>query len=302
MDNRNFDVPRGDIITGGHLACLGCGVPIAMKMALKALGPRTTVVVPASCYSVIDGQYPNSATGVPYVHVPIAAAASTASGIRNGLDMVDDEESSVLVWAGDGGTYDIGFQGLSGAAERNENIIYTCYDNEAYMNTGVHCSSASPYLAWTNTTPITDPKSVPKKRIDFIMAEHGIPYVATASIAYPDDIYRKFLKAKKIRGMRFIRILTSCPPGWKMSNDDTVRAARLAVQTRIFPVFEIENGKIQITKNPEKKPVEEYLKLQGRFKHLTSDDIQAIQNLVDREWDELNARVTISESLKPVKL
>ena len=290
MENINFDVPRGDIISGGHLACLGCGVPIAMKMALKALGPKTTVVVPASCYSVIDGLYPSSATGVPYVHVPIAGAAATATGIRNGLDMVDDEESTVLVWAGDGGTYDIGFQGLSGAAERNENFIYTCYDNEAYMNTGVHRSSASPYLAWTNTTPVSDPKKQPKKRIDFIMAEHGIPYVATASVAYPDDIYRKFLKAKKITGMRFIRILTSCPPGWKMANDDTIRAARLAVETRIFPVFEIENGKLTININPEKKPVEEYLMVQGRFKHLSREDIKNVEVYVNHQWKNLTAR------------
>ena len=124
MENKNVALPRGDIMSGGHLACLGCGVPSAMKIVLKALGPKTTVVVPACCFSVIDGYYPNSATGVPYMHVPIAAAAATATGIRNGLDMTGDEESTVLVWAGDGGTYDIGFQGLSGAAERNENIIY----------------------------------------------------------------------------------------------------------------------------------------------------------------------------------
>lgn len=301
MERKNFQVPDGEIMKGGHLACLGCGVPIAMKLALKGLGPKTVVVVPASCYSVIDGPYPFSATGVPFVHIAIPGAAAAATGIRSGLDMVGDDESTVMVWAGDGGTYDIGFQGLSGAAERNENILYTCYDNEAYMNTGIHRSSSSPYLVWTNTTPTTDPKKVPKKRIDFIMAEHGIPYVATASIAYPDDIVRKFEKAKNIKGMRFIRILTSCPPGWKMSNDHTIKVARLAVQTRIFPLFEIEHGKMTINNIHDRRPVEEYLSLQGRFKHLSLENIQQIQKQIDTEWETLAARANIFHPVSSVQ-
>jgi pyruvate/2-oxoacid:ferredoxin oxidoreductase beta subunit len=254
---------------------------------LKGLGRKTILVVPACCYSVIDGTYPYSASGVPLIHVPIPSSAAVSSGIRAGLDMIGDTDTSVVAWSGDGGTYDIGFQALSGASERNENIIYVCYDNEAYMNTGIHRSSASPLLAWTTTTPVSSPKNVPKKNIDFILAEHGIPYVATASIAYPDDMIRKFITAKNIKGTRFIHILTPCPIGWKTSPSQTVKIARIAVQTGIFPLFEIKYGEIIINYKIKDKPVEEYLKLQGRFSHLKKKEIITIQKDIDKNWKRL---------------
>jgi pyruvate/2-oxoacid:ferredoxin oxidoreductase beta subunit len=201
--------------------------------------------------------------------------------------MIGDTDTSVVAWSGDGGTYDIGFQALSGASERNENIIYVCYDNEAYMNTGILRSSASPLLAWTTTTPVSSPKNVPKKNIDFILAEHGIPYVATASIAYPDDMIRKFITAKNIKGTRFIHILTPCPIGWKTNPSQTVKIARIAVQTGIFPLFEIKYGEIIINYKIKDKPVEEYLKLQGRFSHLKKKEIITIQKDIDKNWKRL---------------
>jgi pyruvate/2-oxoacid:ferredoxin oxidoreductase beta subunit len=287
MNKKTFEIPEIDLLCMGHMACTGCGVPLAMKFMLKGLGRKTILVVPACCYSVIDGTYPYSASGVPFVHVPIPSSAAVSSGIRAGLDMIGDTDTSVVAWSGDGGTYDIGFQALSGASERNENIIYVCYDNEAYMNTGIHRSSASPLLAWTTTTPVSSPKNVPKKNIDFILAEHGIPYVATASIAYPDDMIRKFITAKNIKGTRFIHILIPCPIGWKTSPSQTVKIARIAVQTGIFPLFEIKYGEIIINYKIKDKPVEEYLKLQGRFSHLKKKEIITIQKDIDKNWKRL---------------
>jgi len=287
MNKKTFEIPEIDLLCMGHMACTGCGVPLAMKFMLKGLGRKTILVVPACCYSVIDGTYPYSASGVPLVHVPIPSSAAVSSGIRAGLDMIGDTDTSVVAWSGDGGTYDIGFQALSGASERNENIIYVCYDNEAYMNTGIHRSSASPLLAWTTTTPVSSPKNVPKKNIDFILAEHGIPYVATASIAYPDDMIRKFITAKNIKGTRFVHILTPCPIGWKTSPSQTVKIARIAVQTGIFPLFEIKYGEIIINYKIKDKPVEEYLKLQGRFSHLKKKEIITIQKDIDKNWKRL---------------
>jgi len=287
VNKKIFEIPEEDILCKGHMACIGCGVPLAMKFMLKGLGRKTILAVPACCYSVIDGTYPFSASGVPFVHVPIPAAAAVASGIRAGLDIVGDTETTVVSWAGDGGTYDIGFQALSGASERNENIIYVCYDNEAYMNTGIHRSSASPFLAWTTTTPLSSPKNVPKKNIDLIMAEHKIPYIATASIAFPDDFIRKFAVARDTKGMRFIHILIPCQSGWKTNPSKTVKIARLAVQTGIFPLYEIKSGKITLNYNEKNIPVEEYFKLQGRFSHLKKKDIINIQRDVDRNWKKI---------------
>jgi len=287
MNRKIFDIPEEEVLGRGHMACIGCGVPLAMKFMLKALGKKTIIVVPACCYSVIDGVYPYSASGVTFIHVPIPSAAAVSCGIRAALDMINDTETQVVAWAGDGGTYDIGFQALSGASERNENIIYVCYDNEAYMNTGIHRSSASPFLAWTTTTPVSSPKNVPKKNIDFIMAEHGIPYVAAASVAFPDDIIKKFTTAKNIKGMKFIHVLTPCPTGWKANPSQSIKIARLAVQTGIFPLFEIKKGEFTLNYSEKNKPIEDYFKLQGRFKHLKKKDLVRIQKDVDRRWKKI---------------
>jgi pyruvate/2-oxoacid:ferredoxin oxidoreductase beta subunit len=193
-----------------------------------------------------------------------------------------------MAWAGDGGTFDIGLQSLSGSAERNDDIIYVCYDNEAYMNTGIQRSSATPFLSWTTTTPNPVFKDTPKKDIMEIMAAHRVPYAATASPAYPEDFLKKMRKAKETKGLRFIHILSSCPPGWKFPSELSVRISRLAVETKIFPLFEIENGrKYTLTVVPKGLPVGGYLKLQGRFGHLSGEQLAAIQENVDEEWSVL---------------
>lgn len=287
-----LSIPQEEVMGHGHLACQGCGATLAMRYTLKAFGRNTILSIPACCWSVIDGPFPHSAVGIPLFHTAFETAAATASGIKAGLD-IQGKDSNVVAWAGDGGTYDIGIQALSGAAERDEDIIYICYDNEAYMNTGVQRSGATPYKAWTTTTPVKHPKDRPKKDMVAIMAAHRIPYIATASIAYPEDLIAKLQKAKGIKGTKFLLIITPCPPGWKSNPQDTVKLARLAVTTKIFPLLEIENGEVwRLTKKIRRpKEVIEYLKLQGRFKHLTEDDVQEIQNNVDEDWDRLMEKV-----------
>ena len=275
-------------MTSGHLACQGCGGANAMRFALKALGEKTVMVMPACCWSVINGPFPHSAITAPIFHTAFETAASTASGIRAGLDMRGDTETHVLAWAGDGGTFDIGLQALSGAAERNENIIYCCYDNEAYMNTGIQRSSATPTGAWTMTTPQGHVKERPKKRILDIMVAHGIPYVATATIADPTDLMEKFRKAKEMEGMRFLHVFAPCPTGWKAPPDMTIELARRAAASRIFPLVEVYDGRRwEVNKDIPKRPVKDYLEPQGRFKELTDEDIAHVQQQVDANWEIL---------------
>jgi pyruvate/2-oxoacid:ferredoxin oxidoreductase beta subunit len=288
MINMEKRFPEEEHLSSGHLACSGCGAAIGMRYALKALGDETVVVIPASCWSIVPGVAPHTAFRVTAYHVAFETAASTATGIKAGLEMRGDTSATVMAWAGDGATFDIGFQALSGAAERNDDFIYVCNDNEAYMNTGTQRSSATPYLAWTTTTPVGQPKAEKKKNIMEIMAAHQIPYAATASIAYPEDFFDKMNKAKGIRGFRFIHLLSTCPTGWRIPSQLSVKAARLAVLTRIFPLYEVENGEhYTINCKPEFHPVKEYLKLQGRFAHLTDPQIESIQETVNKGWEKL---------------
>jgi pyruvate/2-oxoacid:ferredoxin oxidoreductase beta subunit len=286
------EVPREDLLTSGHLACPGCGAPIAMRLVLKALGPRTIVTLPACCWSIIAGPYPQSSLKVPLYHTAFETGGAVASGIKAALSVRGDDETSVMAWAGDGGTFDIGIQALSGAAERNEDIIYCCYDNEAYMNTGIQRSSSTPWGAWTTTTPAGHPESHPKKDMMAILAAHRIPYAATASVAYPVDLLQKVTKARSIRGTRFLQILSPCPPGWKCEDEESIHLARMAVQTRIFPLMEVENGeRWRFTVEHAGDPVEPYLRKQGRFRHLTDEQIGQIQADVDARWEVLKRRV-----------
>jgi pyruvate/2-oxoacid:ferredoxin oxidoreductase beta subunit len=290
-------LPEEELMTPGHLGCQGCGAALGMRHVLKALGEKTIIVLPACCWSIIAGPFPYSAVKVPVLHTAFETAASTACGVRAALDVQHDRETTVLAWAGDGGTFDIGLQALSGVAERNENILYVCYDNEAYMNTGIQRSSATPSGAWTTTTP--GRKEHPKKDIMQIMAAHRIPYAATASVAYPKDLFRKVRKARSIQGTRFIQLLTPCPPGWKIAAELSVRLARLAVLSRVFPLYEIEEGSrytLSAVENPE--PVTEYLKAQGRFHNLTSADFAAFQEEVDRSWARLRSLAADWEAQK----
>ncbi len=286
-------IPQEEIMSSGHLACQGCAGALAMRYMLKVFGKKTMLAVPACCWSVIDGPWPYSAVSVPLFHTAFETAAITASGLKAGLVAQGINDVNVVAWAGDGGTFDIGFQAISGAAERNDDILYVVYDNEAYMNTGIQRSSATPYGAWTTTTPANHPKDRPKKDLVEIIAAHRVPFVATASVAYPEDLIKKFEKAKNTKGFKLIHIFAPCPTGWKMAPELSIESARLAVQTRVFPVYEVENGvhyKLNINvKNP--KPVGEYLKIQGRFRHLKEDDYKVIQENVDREWELLMRKV-----------
>ncbi len=269
----------------GHLACAGCGAALAMKLATKALGEHLRVVIPASCWSIIVGRHPDATLKVPVIHSTFEVAPSIATGIKAALDTLGQKNITVMVWAGDGATYDIGFASLSAAAERNEDIIYVCYDNEAYMNTGIQRSSSTPYGAWTTTTPYG--KQEFKKDIINVMRAHKIPYIATATVAYPQDMIEKFKKAKDIKGFRFILVLSPCCPGWGIQENQTVLISRLAVETGIFPLLEIENGKLKVTHYPSFIAVEEYLKLQKRFATITPEGIEEIKKFVEENWKNL---------------
>jgi len=297
-----YDVAEQELMTPGHVACPGCGGPMAVRYALKALGDNTVLIIVASCWSIIAGPFPYSALQVPVLHTLFATGGSVASGVKAGLEARGLKDTTVLTLAGDGGTFDIGVQALSAAVERNDDFIYMCYDNEAYMNTGIQRSSATPWGAWTTTTPVRHPKDQPKKDMVAIMAAHRIPYTATATVAYPEDLIRKVAKAKDIHGSKFLHVLSPCPSGWKSEPAQSVLLSRLAVESCIFPLYEIEHGdKYTITVWPRQKvPVEKYLRLQGRFAHLTMEQIQQIQENVDEEWRKLVDKARASGQEIPI--
>ena len=285
-------IPEQELVRSGHLACPGCAGALAMRLVLKALGPKTIVVLPACCWSIIAGPYPQSSLGVPLYHTAFETGGAAASGVKAALEMRGDTETTVMVWAGDGGTFDIGLQALSGAAERNEDFLYCCYDNEAYMNTGIQRSSATPRGAWTTTTPTARPQQTQKKDILGILAAHRIPYAATASVSHPADLVAKAARAKAIKGTRFLHILAPCPPGWKCGDDETIALARLAVERRVFPLLEVEHGtEWRFTAEHPGGPIEPYVKRQGRFRHLGEADLAAMQAEVDARFGLLERRV-----------
>jgi len=280
-----LDALDKELMCSGHVGCPGCGATIAMRFVLKALGEKTVMVLPACCWSVIAGPFPQSSLKIPVIHTAFETGGATASGVRAALDMKGDTETTVITWAGDGGTFDIGFQALSGAVERNEDFIYACYDNEAYMNTGIQRSSSTPYGAWTTTTTGADWKKLRKKNIVEALVAHRIPYAATANIAFPEDLIRKVKKAKAIKGSKFLHIYASCPTGWRIPSEMSIKIARMAVQTNIFPLYEVENGvNYTINYKPREYLVREYFKLQGRFRHLKDTDLEQIQEMVNEDW------------------
>ncbi len=294
----DLHIPDREYMHSGHVGCPGCGAAIAMRFVIKALGEKTVMVIPACCWSIIAGPYPQSTLGVPVLHTAFETGGSVASGVRAALDVRGETETTVVTWAGDGGTFDIGFQALSGAVERNEDFIYVCYDNEAYMNTGVQRSSSTPYGAWTTTTPGQEWKKMRKKNIVEALVAHRIPYAATASIAYPEDLVRKVQKAKQIRGSRFLHIYATCPTGWRLPSEMSVKIARMAVQTNIFPLYEVEKGvHYTINEMPRGYLVREYFKIQGRFKHLTDQDLEQIQEMVDEDWQLLLRKAGVSQAV-----
>jgi pyruvate/2-oxoacid:ferredoxin oxidoreductase beta subunit len=278
-----------NLLRPGHAACAGCGLAIAMKLVLQSMGPKTIAVIVPSCEGAIGGVYPNTSYGIPTFHSAFEIAAPTAAGIANGLKLQGRDDIQVVAFAGDGGTFDIGLQSLSGATKNNEDILYVCLDNEAYMNTGIQVSSATPSFAWTGTTPEGNPRR--KKNIMEIMAAHYNPYSATATIGFPRDLQQKITKAKSIRGTKFIHMLVPCPTGWRTSSDISPELSILAVETNVFPLYEVEDGKrYTINHTPRRLPVQEYLLKQGRYRHLKEGHIRQIQMDVDEEWEGLTHR------------
>jgi pyruvate/2-oxoacid:ferredoxin oxidoreductase beta subunit len=280
------------LLTSGHTACGGCAAALGLRHTLEVLGKDTILVLPASCTCVYIGSYDRTAVRVPATAAAFETGGSTAAGVRAGLLAQGLDHVQVLSWVGDGGTFDIGLQSLSGAAERNDDIIYVCYDNEAYMNTGVQRSSATPQGCWTTTTPLDSTKREIKKNIVEIMAAHRIPYIATATVGHLEDFRYKVAQAKKIRGTRFLHLLTPCAVGWRMPSSKTIKMSRLAVETGLFPLLEIRDGlDWRLTYIPEKlKQLKEYLAPQGRFKHLTEEQIAALQDEVFRVWERIKIR------------
>jgi pyruvate/2-oxoacid:ferredoxin oxidoreductase beta subunit len=261
-----------------------------MRYALKAAGKNTILSIPACCWAVMPGVWPNTCLQVPELYTPFETTGASISGIRAALDMMGQEDVNVIGWAGDGGTADIGIQALSGTADRGDNVLYVMYDNEAYMNTGIQRSGSTPIGTWTTTTPVGDNQAwekSPKKNMAKIMAAHGIPYVATATVGYPEDLIRKVKKALSIKGTKFLQIFAPCPTGWKMDPGLTIKITKEAISCRAFPLFEVENGVYKVTMKPKKTPLKDYLYKQGRFKHMPQDVIDDVEKGLDTYWEEL---------------
>ena len=274
--------PREELLPGGHMACPGCGMAIALRAVLKTLGEDTILLFPPGCTSVVLNMK------IRRMATPFGTVAATAAGLKIARELRGDAKTTVLVWAGDGATFDAGMGTLSACAERNDDIIYVCYDNEGYMNTGNQRSSATPWGATTYTTPAPQWKAEEKKNIVEIMAAHRVPYIATASIAFLDDLMAKVARAKDIKGFRFIHLYSPCPTGWGSDSDRSVELARLAVETRVFPLFEVENGELYtINVNPRRIRIENYIRLQDRFRTLTNDEVRQLQAYIDHRWRTL---------------
>ncbi len=303
----NFDlyaprlVDKEEYFSAGHRACQGCGEALAIRLMCKALGKDTIVVNATGCMEVISTMYPTTAWNLPWIHVAFPNAAAVAAGVEAGLKVlrrkgrIADRDVQTVAIGGDGGTFDIGIQALSGTMERGHNVLYVCFDNEAYMNTGIQRSSATPFGASTTTNPAgvaSLGKGQWKKNLTEIMVAHNVPYVATACHSYPIDFMNKVKKARKVDGPSFIHCLSVCPTGWRVPSAHAIKMGRLAVETGVFPLYEVEDGKYRMTYRPEEiKPVEDYIKSQGRFRHLKPEQIAAIQERVILEYNKLLDKV-----------
>jgi len=283
------ELPSEELLYGS-LACAGCGGSLAARLAMKVLGKNTVITTTASCLMGVTTFYPQLAFEVPVVTSVFAATGAVVSGVAAGLKRKGIKDVNLVVFAGDGGTYDIGIQALSGALERGEKFIWIAYDNEAYMNTGTQRSGATPFGAYTTTTPVGEKKmweDRPKKDMLRIVVDHGIPYAASASVAYPNDYLAKVQKAIDAPGPAYIQVLAPCPSGWGHETDQTVEIARQAVQSGVWVLSEYNEGEFCVTHRPGKRlPVETYLRKQGRFSHLGPEEIEKIQAEVDSRWEK----------------
>jgi len=309
----NFNVyaatlaPQQEYLSGGHRACQGCAELLAARLVAKTLGKDYIIANATGCLEIVTSSFPHTAWKVPWIHVAFENAAAVASGIEAGIKVLKrkgkypvDRKITIVAQAGDGGTVDIGLQALSGALERGHDMIYICYDNEAYMNTGIQRSSSTPYGATTTTSPagVADPlgQHTMKKNIVEIAAAHNIPYVATASPSYPFDLMQKIRKAADTPGPAYIHCFVPCPTGWRMAPNLAVSIGRIAVESKVFPLYEIENGEYKMTvTHKNHRPVIDYLKPQGRFRHLKENNIADIQRMVDKSYDKLLKKVKMSQ-------
>ena len=290
------NLPVEECMIPGSAACPGCPATMALRIVFKALGKNTVMVVPACCTAVIESLYPNTSFDVPVMNIAFEAAAAGASGVEAALRQQGKGDTTVVAWAGDGGTYDIGIQALSGALERQTNFIYICYNNQIYSNTGVQRSGATPYGAWTTTT--VSGKTEFRKEMGEIVQAHHIPYAAQACVSYPEDLYNKLKKAKSIKGPKYLEIMAPCPPGWRFGMEKTVDMGIMAVETGAWALYECENdvvtfngkSKLILEGKIERKSIEEWIKQQGRFIHLFKPKkdvkrIKAIEDHTDQIWE-----------------
>lgn len=290
MTTNILNLPETEYLLPGNRACAGCSVGIAFRHVTKALEGKAVLIVPASCFTVLCGMYPTSSVTLPVINCTFPSTAAVASGVAASLKKQGRTDITVVAVAGDGGTADIGIQALSGAAERNTDILFICYDNEAYMNTGTQRSGLTPLGARTTTTP-THGKQQNSKDVPAIMEAHNIPYIATASPGYPGDLYDKVYKARFIKGTRYIQLNAPCPAGWQYPSPDTVSVARKAVESGAFILYEIENGRFSLTghslrlsEGKDRCPVSEYLSGQGRYSRIDDETMTALQQRVDERW------------------
>jgi len=311
MEKYSLFVPRliakQENFAPGHRACIGCGEALAVRLACKALGQNVIIVNATGCMEIVASQLPYTSWRLPWIHTLFENTAAVASGIEAGLKAMtrkgkkNAQDVNVVAIAGDGGTSDIGLQALSGALERGHNFLYICFDNEAYMNTGIQRSSATPFGASTTTSPsgkVSIGQVTWKKNMPAIAAAHDIPYVATACPSYPFDLMAKVAKGIAVSGPTYIHILSVCPTGWRCPPDLTVRIGRLAVETGIFPLYEVENGEYKLSFDfPQLRPVTDYMKLQGRFRHLSPDNISKIQSKVSEKYEELRGKAITKVAL-----
>ncbi len=295
---RKIDYVDHELFRPGHAACPGCQESLALRAILNTLGSDAVAVFPPSCGAVICGPHPFSALGIPVFQTSLESAAAAASGLRRALNQRGKHSTTVVCFAGDGGTYDIGFQALSSAVERDEDILYVCFDNEGYMNTGAQKSSSTPLHASTASTPAGKPSK--KKDIIGILAAHGIPYVATAATGHMNDLTAKVRKALTIRGSRFLAVLVPCLDGWGLPDDAGVAVSRLAVDCGMWPLYEVEEGRRYTLNHALKeRPVRDYLAQQKRYRHLDETQLAEIQAAVDADWDQLRQRAAASAAEVP---
>jgi len=305
-----WDIPREEKFAPGHSMCQGCAAALIVRHLMKVVGDAAIVVQATGCVEVTTTTFPQTAWLNPYIHLAFENAGAVASGIEAAIKVLKrkgviprDKKIKVVAIVGDGGTFDIGLQSLSGMLERGHDVMYVVYDNEAYMNTGIQRSSATPYGAWTTTTPVGSKwhgEWRPKKDLMGIVLAHRVPYFATANPAYPVDMLEKFRKAFEIEGPTVVHVIAPCPTGWRTASDKTIEVARMATLTGVWVNLEVEHGTPRVTvKVPKRKHVRHYLKLQGRFRHLTEEEIEKIQKMVDEYVESINKWVG-EEAIGPV--